>query len=151
MLELLEGLKAWQLLIVALAVYGFAPGVFVRFILLAYRRNDPIRAEIWAERKVVPRWDLPFWVADQAQNALFEGLLERIKSRLIRVLKSAGNVVFTIPFTREAGLSKKKYPQGTTGIVTRLHTGLLGEIRRVDVRLEDGNFVRNVPVDFFRP
>jgi len=33
----------------------------------------------------------------------------------------------------------------------RLHTGLLGEIRRVDVRLEDGNFVRNVPVDFFKP
>jgi hypothetical protein len=27
----------------------------------------------------------------------------------------------------------------------------LGEIRRVDVRLEDGNFVRNVPVDFFKP
>jgi hypothetical protein len=33
----------------------------------------------------------------------------------------------------------------------RLRTGLLGEIRRVDVRLEDGNFVRNVPVDFFKP
>ena len=48
-------------------------------------------------------------------------------------------------------LSKKPYPQGTTGIVTRLHTGLLGEIRRVDVRLKDGNFVRNVPVDFFKP
>ena len=69
----------------------------------------------------------------------------------VPALKENGNVVFTKGFTRETWLSKKPYPQGTTGIVTRLHTGLLGEIRRVDVRLEDGNFVRNVPVDFFRP
>jgi hypothetical protein len=69
----------------------------------------------------------------------------------VPALKENGNVVFTIPFDRHTLLSKKKYPQGTTGIVTRLHTGLFGEIRRVDVRLEDGNFVRNVPVDFFKP
>ena len=69
----------------------------------------------------------------------------------VPALKENGNVVFTKPFTRHTWLSKKPYPQGTTGIVTRLRTGLLGEIRRVDVRLEDGNFVRNVPVDFFRP
>jgi hypothetical protein len=69
----------------------------------------------------------------------------------VPALKENGNVVFTIPFIAYALLSKKKYPQGTTGIVTRLHTGLLGEIRRVDVRLENGTFVRRVPVDFFKP
>ena len=69
----------------------------------------------------------------------------------VPALKENGNVVFTKPFIRHTWLSKKPYPQGTTGIVTRLRTGLLGEIRRVDVRLEDGNFVRNVPVDFFKP
>ena len=69
----------------------------------------------------------------------------------VPALKENGNVVFTKPFTRHTLLSKKPYPQGTTGIVTRLHFGLLGEIRRVDVRLEDGTFVRNVPVDFFKP
>jgi hypothetical protein len=69
----------------------------------------------------------------------------------VPALKSNGNVVFTKGFTGHTWFSKKKYPQGTTGIVTRLHTGLFGEIRRVDVRLEDGTFVRNVPVDFFKP
>jgi hypothetical protein len=69
----------------------------------------------------------------------------------VPALKENGNVVFTISFTRETWLSKKKYPQGTTGIVTRLHIGLFGDIKRVDVRLEDGNFVREVPVDFFKP
>ena len=80
------------------------------------------------------------------------GYIRKAKSdEKVPALKENGNVVFTKPFTRETWLSKKQYPQGTTGIVTRLHTGLLGEIRRVDVRLEDGNFVRNVPVDFFKP
>jgi hypothetical protein len=73
-------------------------------------------------------------------------------SQKVPALKSNGNVVFTIPFIAYPLLSKKKkYPQGTTGIVTRLHTGLFGEIRRVDVRLENGTFVRRVPVDFFKP
>jgi hypothetical protein len=69
----------------------------------------------------------------------------------VLVLKENGNVVFTKPFTGHTWFSKKKYPQGTTGIVTRLHIGLFGDIKRVDVRLEDGNFVREVPVDFFKP
>jgi hypothetical protein len=63
------------------------------------------------------------------------------------------SVVFTKPFIRYDALSKKEsqYQQGTTGTVTRLHTGPLGEISRVDVRLEDGNFIGNVPIDFFKP
>jgi uncharacterized protein (DUF3820 family) len=69
----------------------------------------------------------------------------------VPALKENGNVVFTKPFTGHTWFSKKEYPQGTTGIVTRLHIGLFGDIKRVDVRLEDGNFVREVPVDFFKP
>ena len=40
--------------------------------------------------------------------------------------------------------------RGHQRIVTRLHTNLLGEITHVDVRLADGKFVRDVPVDHFR-
>jgi hypothetical protein len=47
-------------------------------------------------------------------------------------------------------LSKKEYPQGASGIVTELHTGLLGDITHVDIRLEDGKFVRDLLVDYFR-
>ena len=66
------------------------------------------------------------------------------------VLKENGNIVFTKPYVKHTLLSKKKYGQGTSGIVTELHTGLLGDITHVDVRLEDGTFVRDVPVDHFR-
>jgi hypothetical protein len=60
-------------------------------------------------------------------------------------------VVFTKPYVTHGLLSKKTYAQGTTGVVTRLHTNLLGEITHVDVRLADGTFVPDVPVDFFKP
>jgi hypothetical protein len=66
------------------------------------------------------------------------------------VLKENGNIVFTKPYVKHTLLSKKNYPQGTSGIVTKLHTGLLGDITHVDIRLADGNFVRDVPVDYFR-
>jgi hypothetical protein len=68
----------------------------------------------------------------------------------VLVLKENGNVVFTKPYTKHTLFSKKEYPQGTTGIVTRLHTGLFGDITHVDVRLADGTFVRDVPIDHFR-
>jgi hypothetical protein len=60
----------------------------------------------------------------------------------------------SIPFTRDyvkhTLFSKKKYPQGRKGLITHPHRGLLGEITHVDVRLTDGERVREVPVDFFR-
>jgi hypothetical protein len=66
------------------------------------------------------------------------------------VLKENGNIVFTKPYVKHTLLSKKNYGQGTSGIVTKLHTNLLGEITHVDVRLADGTFVRDVHVDYFR-
>ena len=66
------------------------------------------------------------------------------------VLVFSNELVFTKPYVKHTLLSKEEYPQGTTGIVTRVHTGLLGKIRRVNVRLADGNLLRDVPVDRFR-
>jgi hypothetical protein len=68
----------------------------------------------------------------------------------VLVLKENGNIVFTKPYTNHTLFSEKEYGQGTAGIITRLHTGFLGGIARVDVRLKDGTFVRDVPVDHFR-
>jgi hypothetical protein len=156
MLELLEGLKAWQVLIVALAVYGFLPGVALRIILLAFRRNDPRRAEILAELRAVPRWDRPIWVAEQLEVALFEGLVERIKSRLTTsrrrtVPSSLGNpVVFTRTYARGGSTSGTTYRQGTSGLITRIHTDRRLAITHVDVRLPaSGVFLREVPIDYF--
>jgi hypothetical protein len=81
----------------------------------------------------------------------YRGYIQKAGSnQKVRALKVDGNVVFTKPFDKVTWFSKKPYPQGTTGIVTGVDSGLFGEPRRVDVRLEDGSFLRNVPVDFFK-
>jgi hypothetical protein len=59
-------------------IYGFAPGVFLRLIVLAFRRDDPRRSELLAELRAVPRWERPMWVFEQLEVALFEGVFERV-------------------------------------------------------------------------
>jgi hypothetical protein len=59
---------------VALLVFGFAPSAVLRLIVLAYERGDPCRRELLGELHAVPRIARPFWVAEQFEVALFEGL-----------------------------------------------------------------------------
>ena len=59
-------------------------------------------------------------------------------------------VVFTRDYVKHRLFSTKKYPQGTSGLVTKAHRGLLGCVTHYDVRLpESGTFLREVPVDYF--
>jgi hypothetical protein len=59
-------------------------------------------------------------------------------------------VVFTRDYVKHRLLSKTTYRQGTSGLVTNVHKGLLGGITHVDVRLpDDGVFLREVPIDYF--
>jgi hypothetical protein len=60
-----------------------------------------------------------------------------------------GSIVFTKDYVKHTLLSKKKYGQGTTGIITRIHKGPLCGITHLDVRLPEGEFVREVPIDYF--
>lgn len=73
---------AWPTLGVALVVFGFAPGVALRMIVLFYERGNPRRQELLGELYGVPRIERPFWVAEQLEVALFEGLGGRIKRLL---------------------------------------------------------------------
>ncbi|MGH3898141.1 MAG: hypothetical protein ACRDTA_07770 [Pseudonocardiaceae bacterium] len=77
--ELLDSLASWSTLLLAIIVYGFAPGFLLRLIVLAYERDDPRRGELIAELYAVPRLKRPFWVAEQLEKALFGGLSLRIK------------------------------------------------------------------------
>jgi hypothetical protein len=58
-------------------------------------------------------------------------------------------IVFTKDYVKYRPLSEKKYEQGTSGLVTRVHKCLLTGITHVDVRLPDGVFLREVPIDYF--
>jgi hypothetical protein len=65
------------------------------------------------------------------------------------LFRKHGPVVFTKNYVKETLLSKKKYVQGTEGIITDMHTGFLGRVTHLDVRLPSGEFVRGVPVRYF--
>jgi hypothetical protein len=54
------------------------PGFFLRLIVLAYERDNPRHDELIAELYLVPRIERPFWVLQQLETALFEGLWPRI-------------------------------------------------------------------------
>ena len=68
----------WPLAAIALAVFGFAPGAIMRVLVRVYNRDDPRRRELMAEVYKRPRLDRPFWVVQQLEVALFDGLGYRI-------------------------------------------------------------------------
>lgn len=76
--EFIDAVTSWKALLVALLIFGFAPGAVLRVIVLAFRREDPRRQELRAELHSVPRIERPIWVVEQLEVALFEGVGERI-------------------------------------------------------------------------
>jgi hypothetical protein len=70
--ELLDSLVSLPTLLLAIVVYGFAPGFLLRLLVLVYERDDPRRAELIAELYNVPRFKRPFWVAEQIETAIFD-------------------------------------------------------------------------------
>jgi hypothetical protein len=69
---------ALSALLIGLLVFGFAPGAVLRLIVLAFHPDDPRRRELLAELHAVPRIERPFWVVEQIEVAIFEGLWERV-------------------------------------------------------------------------
>lgn len=81
MTALLEAVTSWRSAGWVLAVFGPAPGMCLRLIVLAYPRGDPRRNELIAELYAVPRIQRPLWVAEQLEVALFEGFGHRLRRR----------------------------------------------------------------------
>jgi hypothetical protein len=82
--ELLDAVTSPWNLVLALAVFGFAPGFFLRLIVLTYPCDAPRRKELIAELYTIPRRWRPFWVAEQLEVGLFEGLPQRISAINVR-------------------------------------------------------------------
>ncbi|WP_406025384.1 DUF2314 domain-containing protein [Nocardioides sp. NBC_00850] len=79
MTELLSVNGSLGALAVALLVFGFAPGLFLAAIVKLLHPDDPRRRELQAELYAVPRWERPFWVAEQFEVALREGLFPNVQ------------------------------------------------------------------------
>ncbi|ONF73171.1 hypothetical protein [Amycolatopsis keratiniphila] len=88
MTDLLEAVASWETLLVALAIYGFAPGFVLRLLVKLYPKNDPRRRELIAELYTVRRLERPFWVADALGAVAVEGLPRRFgEYRLKRAMR----------------------------------------------------------------
>jgi hypothetical protein len=78
--DLLLG-SSWKTLLLVLFVFGTAPGLVLRFLVLAYPKGHPRRRELVAQLYTIPRGMRPLWVAEQVEVALFEGVPHRWRAR----------------------------------------------------------------------
>jgi hypothetical protein len=76
--ELMSTSGALGTLGVALVIFGFAPGMVLAAIVRLLNKDDPRRRELQAELYAVPRWERPFWVCDQFEVCLREGLFPEV-------------------------------------------------------------------------
>lgn len=73
----------WQLILAPVAgaaLLGVVPGIVLRIVVLLYP-DDRRRRELVAELYSVPKWERPFWVTEQIEVAVFEGLSDRLHDR----------------------------------------------------------------------
>jgi hypothetical protein len=73
-----------------------------------------------------------------------------LASKPLLLFRKNGPVVFTKKYVKHTLFSKKEYPPGTEGMIVNWHTGPLGGVTHVNIRLGDGKFVNNVPGEYFR-
>ncbi|WP_375390179.1 hypothetical protein [uncultured Amnibacterium sp.] len=76
------------LLLLAVLGFGFAPRLVLRVIVIAWPSWHPRRRELLAELAAVPRRDRPFWVAEQLEVALLEGVGGRLMGRFGSLLEA---------------------------------------------------------------
>ena len=127
MTSLIYHVLAWQTLFIALLVFGFAPGAALRLIVLAYQREDPRRKELLSELSHVPRIERPFWVAEQLETALSDGLRGRVIAW--RAKRSIPALVTTVP----AVVLMRDPERG----VDELVVSLPAELKHADVSLDE--------------
>jgi len=70
----------WRAGLIVLVVFGVAPGLVLRLMLMVYPRRHPRRQEILAELYNLDFHKQPFYVAQQFELAITEGLPARWRS-----------------------------------------------------------------------
>ena len=104
------------------------------------------RVSTATDRRSCPNFDPTFAALDAHGDQMVKVLVGGGKGKV-----PIGPVYFTRDYVKPGGLlcKSKKYPQGRRGVVLGEHT-LLGRVTHVDLRLPDGEFLREVPIDYIR-
>jgi hypothetical protein len=71
--EFIELVRDWRLFIAVLLVFGVAPDLVLRLVLLAYPKGHPRREELVGELYAMTIAARPMWVAQQFETAVFDG------------------------------------------------------------------------------
>lgn len=80
--EGIAALLSWKIFVLALLVFGFAPGLVTRLLSLAYRQDDPRRIEMRAEIYRVAWIERPLWTMQSVERSICEGLAPRVRCLL---------------------------------------------------------------------
>lgn len=79
MTEILSILASPRALAIGLLLLLMAPGLFARCLVRVYPNDDPRRVELLAELRAVPFSERPFWVLEQVETVLVDGLPSRVR------------------------------------------------------------------------
>src|SRR5262245_57670478 len=82
--ELLNAVLSWRTLLIAVAVFGVAPGLILRLLVKLYPKGDPRRQELVNDLYHLNRWERLFYVGEQFETALSEGIPRRLRSIRMR-------------------------------------------------------------------
>jgi Uncharacterized protein conserved in bacteria (DUF2314) len=75
--ELIHEYADWKLALLAIFIFAICPQWILRLLVLVYDRDDPRRKELLGELYAVEYWKRPFWVAEQFETALADGVWPR--------------------------------------------------------------------------
>jgi hypothetical protein len=78
--DLIAEIADWKLFLVVIFVYGIFPQWILRALVHVWPKDDPRRTELLGELYEVPRIQRPFWVAEQLEAALADGLVARLRA-----------------------------------------------------------------------
>lgn len=80
MTEVFEPVRlTWVSALVIILIFGFAPRLLTRILSFAFPKDDPRREELVGEVDAIPYRSRPFFVAEQLEVALIEGIGGRLR------------------------------------------------------------------------
>jgi hypothetical protein len=95
--DLVTALQDWRVVVVVMALFGTAPGVVLRLLVHLYPEGHERRRELLNELYAVPYVERPWFVAQQLETTLFEGLGERRRTR--KAARRRGEVAHPRPLS----------------------------------------------------